>query len=69
MANQTTPPMGAMPPPDATFQIGDRADKLCVIAAQKYLSWKLGFSIPHEDMQGAIDTYLEQAKKHGWKLT
>jgi hypothetical protein len=63
--NSTT---GALPPHDAAFQSGDRADKLCVAAARKVISWKLGISVPHEDMQAAIDAYLAQAEKHGWKL-
>lgn len=67
-SDQTTPTMGALPPDDAAIQIGDRADKLCVAAARKAISWKLGISVSHEDMQTAIDAYLAQAHKQGWKL-
>lgn len=65
---ETTRPLGAMPPPGARHQPGDRADKLCVIAATDVMVQRVGGTVLFADMQAAIDAYLEEAKKHGWTL-
>lgn len=62
--NDTT---GALPPEDATFQIGCRADKMCVQAAVDLL-FERGIVLPFIVIQDAIDAYLAQANKHGWNL-
>lgn len=68
MTEQATPALGAMPPPDATIQIGDRADKLCVAEATDVFVRRTGYPVMFADMQAAIDAYLAVAAKHGWKL-
>lgn len=62
------PPLGALPPPGHDFQVGDRADKRCVVAATDVLVQRTGHTILFADMQAAIDAYLAEAKKHGWNL-
>lgn len=63
----TTRSYGALPPEDSGWQIGDRADKPCVMAAQKVLR-DAGLDASYEATQKAVDTYLAEAEKRGWKL-
>lgn len=53
----TTPSLGALPPEGSGWQIGDRADKPCVMAAFSVLR-KFNVSIPFDCAQNAIDAYL-----------
>ncbi len=58
---------GALPPSDATYQIGDRADKFCITAAIEAAALK-GVVVDFDTMQYAIDTYLRSAAKFGsWR--
>jgi hypothetical protein len=59
--------MGALPPEDAIYQLGDRADKRCVIAALESLAG--ASEINYLTVQAAIDAYLREAEKHGWKFS
>lgn len=58
---------GAVPPPDAALQIGDRADKACVIAASLVLR-QHGHGVDFIVVQKAIDAYLTRAAEYGWKF-
>lgn len=66
--SQTTPPMGALPPDEASIKPGDRADKRCVDAACVCFAIHSGRQVVFADMQRAIDAYLKAAKEHGWTL-
>ena len=60
-------PYGALPPEDSGWQVGDRADKPCVIAASQALAVE-GVHLSFKTVQRVIDAYLAEAEKRGWKL-
>jgi hypothetical protein len=58
------PSYGALPLSE--WQIGDRDDKPCVIAASQVLDDE-GVHLSFKAVQRAIDAYLAEAERRGWK--